>query len=400
MKCVIFLGDGMSDEKMPELAGRTPLQVAKTTHMDKMARDGKLGLVKTIPEGFTPGSDIGNLSILGYDPRTCYCGRAAFEAAGMGVKLSRDDVAFRLNLVTLRLAGGETFMEDHSAGHISDADGRELVELLQSELGNAEFQFYAGLGYRHLMVWRGGTERIVTTQPQDIIGKDITNHLPRGERASEVIKIMNASRTILTEHPQYKRRMAEHKHPVSSIWPWGQGKSPHLVTLRERTGLNGAVICAVNLIQGIGICAGLTIVRVPGATGDIDTNYQGKAEAALRALETHDLVYIHVEAPDEASHDGNLPNKLRAIELFDSLVVGRVLRGLDSFGKFQVLCTTDHSTPVRLRAHTTDPVPFVFYNGKSDVKSDVAGYDEESAKSTGFFVAEGHQLINMFIKHD
>lgn len=183
----------MSDEKMPELAGRTPLQVAKTTHMDKMARDGKLGLVKTIPEGFTPGSDIGNLSILGYDPRTCYCGRAAFEAAGMGVKLSRDDVAFRLNLVTLRLAGGETFMEDHSAGHISDADGRELVELLQSELGNAEFQFYAGLGYRHLMVWRGGTERIVTTQPQDIIGKDITNHLPRGERASEVIKIMNAS---------------------------------------------------------------------------------------------------------------------------------------------------------------------------------------------------------------
>jgi len=394
----VLLGDGMSDERIPELAGRTPLQAAKTPHMDMMARHGKLGLVKTIPDGFPPGSDVANLSILGYDPRTCYTGRAPLEAAGIGVEIGPNDVAFRLNLITLRVAGEEIFMEDYSAGHISDTEGRELLEFLQKELGNDEFQFYAGLGYRHLMIWRGGTDRITTSQPQDIVGKNIADYLPRGERALRLISIMNASRTLLTQHPQYNRRLAEHKHPVSSIWPWGEGRPPRIVTLREREGLKGAVISAVNLVRGIGVYAGLDIIRVPGATGYVDTNYQGKAEAALKALETHDFVYVHVEAPDEASHAGNLTDKLRAIELFDSFVVGRVLGGIRKFGEFRILCTTDHSTPLRLRTHTPDPVPFILYSGEHECKSNVAGYDEDSAKSTGLFVPEGHRLIGMVIR--
>jgi 2,3-bisphosphoglycerate-independent phosphoglycerate mutase len=390
----------MADERIPELGGRTPLQAAKKTHMDMMARCGRLGLVKTIPDGLTPGSDVGNLSILGYDPRTCYSGRAAFEAAGMGVDLGQDDVAFRLNLVTLRMTGGKSFMEDYSADHISDAEGRELIELLQSKLGNEEVQFHAGLGYRHLMTWHGGTDTIVTEMPQDILGKDIADHLPSGARASYLISIMNEARTILTQHPQCRRRKADHKNPANSIWLWGQGKSPQMTALRQRIGLKGAVICAVNLVRGIGVHAGLTIIRVPGATGDVDTNYQGKAEAALTALETHDLVYVHVEAPDEASHAGNLPNKLRAIELFDSCVVGRVLKGISRFGEFRILCATDHSTPVRTRTHTSDAVPFILYSGESEIRSDVLGYDEDSAKSTGVFVPEGHRLMDMFARRD
>ena len=398
VKYVILLGDGMSDEKIPELGGRTPLQAAIKTHMDQMATCGKLGLVQTIPQGFPPGSDVGNLSILGYDPHAYHSGRAAFEAAGMGVELGQDDVAFRLNLITLRMRGGETFMEDYSAGHISDAEGRELIELLQDELGNEEFEFHAGLGYRHLMVWHGGTDRIVTEQPQDILGKNIASHLPKGAAAPHITRIMNAARTILTQHPQYNRRIAEHKNPVSSIWLWGQGKSPRMSTLRERIGLDGAVVCAVNLVRGIGVYAGLTVLRVPGATGDVDTNYQGKAEAALRALETHDLVYVHVEAPDEASHAGNLYDKIRAIELFDRFVVGSVLKGIGRFGEFRILCTTDHSTPVRIRSHSADAVPFIFFSGESNVKSDISGYDEDSAKSTGLLVTEGHRLIDMFTR--
>ena len=400
MKYVILLGDGMADEKIGAFGGRTPLRAAKKPNMDMMAKCGKLGLVKTIPEGFPAGSDVGNLSILGYDPRTCYSGRAAFEAAGIGVQLGQDDMAFRLNLVTLRTNGGESVMDDYSAGHISNAEGREIIGLLQRRLGSEEVQFRAGLGYRHLMIWRGGTDRMVTAQPQDILDKNIGDHLPRGPGASYLIEIMNAARTILTERPQCNKRVAGRKKPANSIWLWGQGKPPRMVTLQERTGLRGAVICAVNLVRGIGVYAGLTIVKVPGATGDVDTNYKGKAEAALRALETHDLVYVHVEAPDEASHAGDLDNKVRAIERFDSLVVGKVLNGLSKFGDFRILCATDHATPVRIRTHTADPVPFIFYSGESAVKSDVLGYDEDSAKTTGIFVAEGHRLMNMFTGHD
>ena len=400
MKYVILLGDGMADESLPELGGRTPLGAAKKPNMDMMAKRGKLGLVKTIPDGYPPGSDVGILSILGYDPRTCYSGRAAFEAAGMGVDLGQDDVAFRLNLITLRMAGGDSIMEDYSADHISDAEGRELVELLQRKLGNDEVHFHAGLGYRHLMVWRGGTDRIATAQPQDILGKNIADYLPTGDGAPYLISIMNGARNIFTQHTHHKQRMIGQKKLANSIWLWGQGKPPRMTTLKESVGLKGAVICAVNLVRGIGVYAGLTIIRVPGATGDVDTNYQGKAEASLRALETHDLVCVHVEAPDEASHAGNLTNKLRAIECFDELVVGTILKGIGRFGEFRILCATDHASPVRLRTHAANSVPFILYDGETDTKSEVVGYDEDSAKSTGFLVTEGHRLIYAFTKPD
>jgi len=400
LKYVILLGDGMADEKMAQLGGRTPLQAAKKTHMDMMARNGRLGLVKTIPEGFPPGSDVGNLSILGYDPRISYSGRAAFEAAGMGVALNSSDVAFRLNLVTLRTAGSESYMDDPSAGHISAAEGGELIELLESNLGSDAIQFHAGLGYRHLMVWHGGTDRVLTEQPQDLLGKNIANHLPTGVGAPYLISIMNAAQPILTRHSLYTQRIAQHKKPANGIWLWGQGKPPTMVSLREKTGLKGAVICAVNLVRGIGVYAGLTAVDVPGATGDIDTNYKGKAEAALRALESHDLVYVHVEAPDEAAHAGNLSNKLKAIELFDDVVVGRILTGIKRFGKFRILCTTDHSTPIRTRMHSADAVPFALYSGEPNTEPNIVGFDEDSAKSTGIFVAEGTRLFDMFIKRD
>ena len=400
MKYAILLGDGMSDEGIPDLGGRTPLQAANAIHMARMAKCGRLGLVKTIPDGFPPGSDVANLSILGYDPRKTYAGRAAFEAAGLGVKLGPEDVAFRLNLVTLRTVGNETLMEDYSAGHVSDEEGRELIRLLQDELGNDEFQFHAGLGYRHLMVWHGGTNQIVTAQPQDIMGKNIADYLPSGERATSLVQIMNAARTVLARHQQNRRSIAGNKNVANSVWLWGQGRPPRMVTLRERTGFNGAVICAVNLIRGIGVYAGLTTVRVPGATGDVDTNYQGKAEAALKALETHDLVYIHVEAPDEASHEGNLSKKVRAIQLFDKYLVAKVLSEIGRFGEFRILCVTDHSTPVRTRIHTSEPVPFIIYSGESNSRSEGLGYDEDSARSTGFLVAEGHKLMDIFTERN
>jgi 2,3-bisphosphoglycerate-independent phosphoglycerate mutase len=397
VKYVILVGDGMADEALPELGGRTPLQAAKKTNMDLMARRGKLGLVKTIPDGFPPGSDIGNLSILGYDPHTCHSGRAAFEAAGMGVELGRDDVAFRLNLVTLRMAGVEAVMEDYSAGHISDTEGRELVELLQNKLGDDEVHFYAGLSYRHLMVWHGGTDRITTTQPQDILGRNISDHLPKGERASYLISIISAGRAVLTHHMQHTPGQ---RNLANSIWLWGQGRPPKMVSLQDRFGLRGAVVCAVDLVRGIGVYAGLTAIRVPGATGDVHTNYQGKADAALTALKTHDIVYVHVEAPDEAAHAGSLTDKLKAIECFDDIVVGTILKGITKFGDYRILCATDHPTPVRTRTHAAGAVPFVLYDGKSNVKADVSGYDEDSARSSGLFVAEGHKLMDMLTKPD
>lgn len=395
MKYIVLLGDGMSDKKLEELEGKSPLQAAKTPNMDFMARRGRLGLAKTVPEGYQPGSDVANLSVFGYDPRTCYTGRSPLEAASIGVELGPDDVAFRLNLVNLRPQGGRVYMQDYSAGHITDAEGRELVEALQKELGDKEFQFYPGVGYRHLMVWRGGMDRMTLTPPHDITGQEIVDYLPCGEGADRLIYIMNASQMVLFNHPQHKRRAAENKLPANSIWLWGHGKAPRMESYKERFGLTGAVISAVDLIRGIGVYAGLEIIKVPGATGYVDTNYSGKAEAALEALERVDYVYLHVEAPDEASHSGNLADKLMAIESFDELVVGPVMEGIKRFGEYRILCTPDHPTPVKLMTHTAAPVPFIIYGGETEEKPGVAGYDEESAAAAGLMVEEGYRLMGM-----
>ncbi len=398
MKYLVLLGDGMSDEKLPQLGGRTPLQAAKTPNMDFMARSGRMGLARTVPKGLAPGSDVANLSVFGYDPKSCYTGRSPLEAASMGVVLGPDDVAFRLNMVTLRVQGARAFMQDYSAGHISTEESRVLIADLQKEFGNDGIEFHTGTGYRHLMVWRGGRFAMKTTPPHDVTGKDVLDHLPAGEGADHLLFLMNASQMLFKDHPLNKKRSAEGKLPVSSIWLWGHGKSPRIDTFQTLYGLSGAVISAVDLIKGIGLYAGLEVVTVEGATGYIDTNYEGKVKAALKALETKDYVYLHVEAPDEASHSGNLEHKMQAIEDFDARVVGPILEGIKQFDGCRVLCTPDHPTPLALMTHTSSPVPFILYSGENSEISGTMGYDEESAASTGLFLEEGHRLMEMLLK--
>ncbi len=397
MKVIILLGDGMSDVTYSELGGKSPLQAAATPNMDFMAQHGQVGLARTVPDGLPPGSDVANLSVFGYDPRTCYTGRSPLEAVSMGVSLGPDDVAFRMNLVTLKPHGSRLYMEDFSAGHISTAEGRELVQTLQKELGSSEFEFHPGVGYRHLMVWRRGKDGMRSTPPHDITGKSILEHLPSGDGAAQIINIMNHAQMVLHDHPLNKRRKEQHQPQANSVWLWGHGKTPRIDSFRDKFGLSGAVISAVDLIKGIGRCAGLDVIDVEGATGYIDTNYLGKARAALAALEGHDFVYVHVEAPDEASHSGNMRHKIQAIEDFDRQVVGTVLEGIKKFGDYAILCSPDHPTPVSLMTHTAEPVPFVIYRGEEGRGNGAVAYDEQQARATGL-VVEGHGLMGMLVK--
>jgi 2,3-bisphosphoglycerate-independent phosphoglycerate mutase len=397
MKYVVLLGDGMSDEAIEGLGGKTPLQVAKTPNMDYMARRGVLGLARTVPAGYPPGSDVANLSMFGYDPALCYTGRSPLEAASMGVELGPDDVAFRINLVNLEARGGRLLMDDYSAGHISTACGRQLIEELQRQLGGDEFSFHPGVSYRHLMVWHNGCAQIQATPPHDISGQDILAYLPKGEGSDRLINLMNSSQMIFHNHPQYKKRCELGETPANSIWLWGQGRAPVMERFQTKFGLTGAVISAVDLIKGIGIYAGLDVIDVPGATGYLDSNFRGKAQAALDALKQSDFVFVHVEAPDEASHSGKLADKIQAIECFDEQVVGPVLEGIKAFGDYRILCAPDHPTPVALMTHTSDPVPFVIYGGEEEEKDGVAGYDEPSAAAADYLVPEGFRLMELLL---
>jgi 2,3-bisphosphoglycerate-independent phosphoglycerate mutase len=315
----------------------------------------------------------------------------------MGVELAPDDVAFRLNLVNLEARATALLMKDYSAGHISTEDGQELVNAMQESLGSDEFRFYPGISYRHLLVWKGGNDRIEAVPPHDITGQSILDYLPKGDGAEKLIRLMNDTQLLLHNHPQYKRRKEAGKVPANSAWFWGQGKAPQMATFSEKFGLTGAVISAVDLVRGIGVYAGLEVIKVPGATGYIDTNYIGKSQAALEALERVDYVYLHVEAPDEAAHSGNLDHKLQAIEDFDAKIVGPILEGVKKFGEYRILCTPDHPTPVARMTHTSDPVPFIVYGGEQAEKSGVAGYDEDSAEKTGVLVPEGYRLMDMML---
>ena len=399
MKYIVLLGDGMADESLEELSGRTPLEHAHTPNMDALAQKGEVGLMETVPQGFHPGSDVANLSVFGYDPATCYSGRSPLEAASMGVELGPEDVAFRLNLVTLLPHYGKLYMEDFSAGHITTAEARELIATLQEELGGDEFHFYPGVSYRHLMVWKGGKDKLTFTPPHDLTHHSIEDHLPRGEGAEILINLMTSSQMLFKGHPVNDRRMDADLAPANSIWLWGHGRAPRMETMKEKFGVNGAVISAVDLIKGIGVCAGLDIIEVPGATGYLDTNYRGKAEAALEALKTRDFVYLHVEAPDEAAHSGNLQDKIAAIEAFDELVVGTVLAGLPALGDHRVLVLPDHPTPVRKMTHTLDPVPYILFGSaqESPPVGKVAGYSEKAAHSTGLHLREGHAMMRRLL---
>ena len=396
MKYIILLGDGMSDEPIAELGGKTPLEAAKTPNMDRMSQNGKTGLAATVPAGYPPGSDVANLSVFGYNPDDCYTGRSPLEAASMGVELAPEDVAFRLNFVWLEAHYGKLYMGDFSAGHISTAEAKILIETLQEELGGAGFDFYPGVSYRHLMVWRNGKDNLTFTPPHDISTHSIEDYLPQGEGANILLDLTNSAQMLLNDHPINNRRVAERKLPANSIWFWGHGRKPVMKTYRERFGLSGSVISAVDLIRGIGVNAGLDIIHVPGATGYIDTNYLGKAEYAIASLKDHDFVYVHVEAPDEAAHGGLLKEKIEAIENFDRDVVGTVLNRLDEIGDCRILVTPDHPTPVEKRTHTSDPVPFILFDSRRALDATAVAYSEAEAKRSGELVP-GHQLLSLLM---
>lgn len=398
MKYIILLGDGMADEPIDELGGLTPLQKAHTPRMDTLARQGQVGMAQTVPAGYAPGSDVANLSVFGYDPASCYTGRSPLEAASMGVTLGPDDVAFRLNLVHLMPHYGRLYMGDFSAGHISTPEAHELIAALQGELGGGPFNFFPGVSYRHLMVWSGGKDQLRFTPPHDITSQGIEGHLPQGEGADQLIKLMSDSQILLHQHPVNRKRERAGEMTANSIWLWGHGRSPRMETLQQRWGLSGAVISAVDLIKGIGIYAGLEVINVPGATGYLDTNYRGKAEAALAALREKDFVYLHVEAPDEAAHGGHLDDKLRAIEDFDEKVVGTVLDGLPALGPHRVLVLPDHPTPVRRMTHTGDAVPFILYDSTGSLAPNGAnGYNESAAAASGLRIDPGHRLLPLLL---
>jgi len=388
----------MADWPIPSLGDKTPLEAARKPHMDFMASHGSLGLVQVVPVDMYPGSDVSNLSIIGYDPREVYTGRSPLEAASMGVELGPEDVAVRCNVVALRNHGASSEMEDFSAGHISTGEAAELLRALQEAVSERNVRFYPGVSYRHLMVWPGGNDTVETTPPHDIHGKNITEYLPKGEGSEFLLELMEVSRELFADHPVNRKRVEAGKQPGNSIWLWGQGKVPRMMTFGQKYGLTGSVVAAVDLIRGIGVYAGLDLVSVPGATGYIDTNFRGKAEYALRELESKDFVLIHVEAPDEAGHNGSAPDKVRTIERIDEEMVGPILARAREGGDLTVLVLPDHPTPVAIRTHSQEPVPFVFFPAPQGLSSFPGKrFTEADAKATGQFLDAGTRLIDYLL---
>ncbi|MFH1077589.1 MAG: cofactor-independent phosphoglycerate mutase [Pseudomonadota bacterium] len=394
MKYVILVGDGMGDYPIPSLGDKTPLEASKTPNMDWIADHGELGLAATIPSGCEAGSDTANLTLLGYDPRSILSGRGPLEAASLGIKLEAFDVAFRCNLVTLASKHGALEMNDYSAGHISSADSRVLIQELDRALGNNTFQFFPGVGYRHILVWRNGKTDVETTPPHDITGKPVKEYLDRLSPAPILLDLIRQAHQILADHPVNKERINKGEKSATDIWPWGQGHPLKIQPFHERFGLRGGMISAVDLLKGIAISAGLEVITVPGATGYLDTNYAGKADYCLRALDKLDFIYLHVEAPDEASHNGSLQDKVQAIEAFDEHVVGRVLKGLRCRhpSEFRVMVVTDHYTPITLMTHTREPVPFAMFATDRPVPCTNRGFNEKSAANSSS-IANGAMLM-------
>ncbi len=400
MKYIVVLGDGMADYPVEELGGRTPLQAARKPRIDALARRGEVGTVRTVPAGMPPASDVANLSVMGYDPRRYYTGRSPLEAISMGLELEPSDVAFRCNLVTLSddAVYADAVMLDYGAGEIPTEESRELMAAIESGLGRGALSFHPGISYRHCMIWKAGPTACELTPPHDISQRVIGEHLPRGEGASEIRAMMEGSRALLAGHPVNRARLARGLNPATSIWLWGQGRKPALASFPEKYGLSGAMISAVDLLKGIGICAGLESIDVEGATGNIDTNFRGKAQAALDALGAGaDFAYIHVEAPDECGHRHEIENKVRSIELIDEEVVGPLLDGLDGIGPWRMMILPDHPTPLATRTHSSDPVPYLIFERGRDERNGISGFDENQARSTGVHVDEGHRLMDRFL---
>jgi 2,3-bisphosphoglycerate-independent phosphoglycerate mutase len=380
MKVILLLGDGMADEPLEELDGKTPLEAARIPNMDRIAREGACGMLRTIPSGFEAGSDIANLSILGYDPAVYYTGRGPLEAASLGIDLGPKDVAYRCNLVTVQ----EDILQDFSAGHISSREGAILLEALQHVLKGV--RLHAGLSYRNLLILPSG-QGAVTVPPHDVVGQAIGPHLPSGPDGPLLRSCMERSETLFREHPVNRERIANGKPPATMIWPWSGGKKPRLPAFREKYGRSAGMISAVDLLKGIARYAEMEVIEVPGATGYLDTDYQAKAEYALQALERLDFVYVHVEAPDEAGHLGSIEEKIRAIESFDG-VVGTILSRFEGV----VAVLPDHPTPIRVRTHTPDPVPFAVL-GKG--RDDCTAFSEREAVAGSYGQIEGRDFLSL-----
>ncbi len=397
MKYVVILGDGMADEPLAALGGKTPLDYANTPCMDRMACQGTMGLVQNVPEGMAPGSDVANLSVLGYDPSRCYSGRSPLEALSVGVAMEPEDVIFRCNLVTL--TEQEPYEEkkilDHSSGEISTKDADILMDAIRETFDSQNISFYTGTSYRHIMVWKQG--KVVSLEPpHDHLGTVVGPWLPKEEILKEM---MEKSYSILNAHPLNLERARQGKHKANSLWFWGAGTKPSLQNFREKTGLKGAMISAVDLLKGIAVGAGMEVYRVPGATGSIDTNYEGKAAAAAKALleDGCDFVYVHVEAPDEMGHQGLIPEKVRSIEDLDSRLISPLKKALDDSGEeYRMLILPDHPTPIRLRTHTGDPVPYLLFDSTRQEKK-LARFTEEEAAQTGNFQPQGFRLLDQLI---
>jgi 2,3-bisphosphoglycerate-independent phosphoglycerate mutase len=401
MKYIVIIGDGMADRPLKELNGKTPLQYASTPNMDRLAREGIIGKIRTVPAGFHPGSDIANLNILGYNPQEFYSGRAPLEAASIGIPMQKDDVAYRCNLVTLKYNRDKTkaVMDDYSSGHISTDEARELVGAMNQMVHAQGISFYPGISYRHIMLWSLGETDIECTPPHDITGKEISDYLPVGSGEDILRELMLKSADILENHPVNKERVRKGDKPANSIWLWGQGKKLSLPSFKQKYSLDGALVSAVDLMRGLGISAGLRILEVPGITGYLDTNYEGKADGALKALEQVDIAYIHVEAPDEAGHSGKYEDKIRAIEDFDARVVGNVMKGIAAFNEYRVLILPDHATPIEAKTHTDEPVPFVIYDSRLKKDNLHASFDESIVERDDIMVfEEGHKLMDYFIR--
>lgn len=401
MKYVVVLYDGMADYPVPALGGKTPMMVAKKPNFDRMAKHGTVGLVRTVAPGLTPGSDVANLSVMGYDPCLYYTGRSPLEAVSMGINLSDTDVALRCNLVTLSDEEdySEKTMVDYCAGDISSEEAAEIIKTVEEKLGNDIFAFYSGVSYRHCLVWHGGkTEIGKLTPPHDISGRKIGGYLNKNPDAAGLLELMEKSCEILKDHPVNLKRIREGKRPANAIWLWGQGSRPSLPSFEKLYGVKGSVISAVDLLKGIGICAGMNTPNVEGATGYIDTNFEGKAQKAVEELENgSDFVYIHIEAPDECGHRNEPENKVKAIELIDSRVLPIVLEALEKYDDYKVMILPDHPTPIVTGTHASDPVPFMIYHKKDEKDSGVDSINEETASKVGLFIEEGPSLMGRFL---
>lgn len=396
MKYIILVPDGMADEPLVQLGGKTPLEAAQTPNMDAMAKVGFSGMVQTIPEGMPPGSDIGNLSLLGYDPAKNFSGRAPLEAANMGIELSDDQIAFRCNLVTLQ----NSKMIDYSAGHISSLEAGELIGALNNEIGSSDLQFHAGKSYRHLLTIKSSNAddllKIKSTPPHDILDKNIDDYLPQGKGQDFLHRIMSSAHEVFAKHPVNKARAARQENHATDIWLWGQGNKPNLPFFKTKFGLTGSIISAVDLVNGIGRLAGLDVITVPGATGYYDTDYSAKAQYALRSLEQKDFVYIHVEAPDEAGHNGDYIEKVKAIERIDRDIVGAILKWSIGRDDFRILISPDHPTPVAKRTHTHAPVCFLMA-GNGIVSNRCTAYNETTALQAGLKFKSGADMVAYFL---